>query len=105
MCAAELSEMAWSNYKFASHFGVAKSTAVLLLAILQWSRTVPFLQCHVLWALYFLCNYDTLDVMAEHFHMSPTMFTEWIWQVLHALAGPLHTVSSVLFAHVLTVQL
>jgi len=78
---------------FQAHYGVCKSTAEVLFTVASGADESVKL-FHVLWMLYFLKTYNTLDVCASHFRVCARTFQHHLWLVIHLLARTLKTVSA-----------
>ena len=80
-------EFEWSNRKFHAHFGICKEITSILWLYLK-SLDVPFTfePMHLLWALYFIKVYSSIDVCSSYWKVSPPTYSLWIWRVLHVLS-------------------
>jgi hypothetical protein len=91
--------MDFSDRQFHAHFGVSKSTILILFSILQKVQITyeyTFTLDHLLWTFYFLKVYNSVDVSAEHFHIDCKTYRLWIWRVLLILFLHLDTVKILL---------
>ena len=80
--------MNFSDRKFHAHFGISKSTIIVLFNILQIIQTnyeYNFSLEHLLWTFYFLKVYNSIDVSASFFHVDCKTYRLWIWRVLLVL--------------------
>src|SRR5947209_4782127 len=75
---------------FAAHFGLDKVTVTLVYVIFL-APDVQF--THLLWTLFFLKTYNTLDVCASFWSVDPKTFDKHVWDVMFVLWRKLHTVS------------
>jgi hypothetical protein len=84
---------AWSDRKFAAHFGVCKQTVLILWLHLQTLELPWTLQMkHLLWSLHFLKVYTSVDVSASFWNVDPKTYSLWVWRVLLLIATTLNTV-------------
>ena len=78
-------DMNYSDRKFHAHFGLSKSTILILFSVLQTVETTygyTFTLDHLLWTFYFLKVYNSVDVSASHFNVDCKTYRIWIWRVL-----------------------
>ncbi len=87
--------MNYSDRQFHAHFGISKSTILILFSILQRveaSYGYTFSLDHLLWTFYFLKVYNSVDVSASHFQIDCKTYRFWMWKVLIILFIHLDTV-------------
>jgi len=66
---------------FRGNYGVSEGSFNLIVELLEW-YDVTIKAKHVLWALYFLHNYPTQDIMETIFKTNKETLTSWIWKVI-----------------------
>src|SRR4051794_6356755 len=86
--------VSWTERKFRANFGISSlSASVLWSFLLSLSIDLPLQPVYMLWTLYFLKVYDTVDVMAGRFHCDVATFSHWTWHILFLLYSSLDTVN------------
>ena len=82
-----------NNRQFHAHFGLSKTTIIILFGVLQSvASQTGFALDHVLWTFYFLKVYNTVDVSAVYWKVDPKTYRLWVWRVIQTLFVHLDTV-------------
>jgi hypothetical protein len=77
----------YSDREFSASFGVSKATAqVVLTTIVALNTGFAFEMRHILWTLFFLKCYCTVDVSAHHWNIDQKTYAAWVWRSLSCIA-------------------
>jgi hypothetical protein len=85
----------FSSRKFASFCGICKETFMCLWSVLQNAATgcgKQFQEHHLIWTLYWLKNYPTIDVASIVCGVDQKTFEYWIWHTIFVLVARLNEV-------------
>jgi hypothetical protein len=82
----------YSPRRFAAHFGVSVHTALIVWNLLEDVPNIIIKPIHILWTLYFLKTYDSVDVAATRFHCDSNTYNTWVCRVLYILYHKLQIV-------------